>query len=167
MADQEARCTVCRHTSVAAIDAALTAGVSARELARQYEDLSRHALDRHRNSGHVATALALADTAEPASGTDALDLDRLERYLTRWLDAAEREGREPNTATVTMLREARLLAHAQREANPRAVLTVDWHQDASWLRARQALAEALAPYPEAKQAVVSALAALEAKESER
>jgi len=65
-------CTICQHPQRAAIDAALVAGESFRNIAQRFET-SPTALYRHKES-HIAPALAKAqDAAEVARGDTLLD----------------------------------------------------------------------------------------------
>lgn len=147
-----AECTVCAHPDREELDAGLRAGLAKTELARRHE-LSRDAIGRHERNGHVATTLSLvASTAEPGSlGLDAL-VQRVEAVLT----AAEQDGRA--SSAVAAARELRLLYGELAKQNPQGVSTVDYATDPAWLRTRQAIVDALDPFPDARSAVVAALA---------
>ena len=86
------RCTVCSHDDREAIDEALVAGRTLRDIARQH-GVSKDAVSRHRS--HVSQALSRVVAArEEAGPRSALArLEDLHGRATRVLDAAEGEGK--------------------------------------------------------------------------
>lgn len=151
-----AECTVCAHPDREELDAGLRAGLAKTELARQYE-LSRDAIGRHERNGHVASALSLAATGGDATGGD---LGGLEREVRQLLEVAKQSG-SANQA-IAAAKELRLLLAEKAKMNPGGVETVNYASDPAWLRTRTAIVEALDPFPDARQAVVAALAEVSA-----
>jgi hypothetical protein len=155
-------CTVCRHPDCDTIDAALVAGTTFRSIAIRF-DLSEGALKRHK-AEHLPAALAAAQAAaEVAHGDDLLaQLRALQETTLRLLERAESAGKL--TAAVLAVGQARqnieLLAKLVGELAQEG--TVNILVAPEWLAVRAALLGALAPYPEARTAVATRLAALEA-----
>lgn len=156
-----ARCTVCAHEQRKAIDEALVLGRSLRDVARQYGP-SKDALTRHR--AHISPALQRMVERRQEAGPKAA-LDRLEDLYTRAsrvLDAAEAEGKA--ALSLSAVRELRgvveTIARVTGELDERPTVNVlNLQTSSEWQSLRGAVLEALAPHPEALQAVVAALAA--------
>lgn len=158
-------CTVCTHDDREAVDAALLSGTSLRDIARRY-DLSKDAVARHRR-GHLSPALATVQAQREADTgqTAAERVEGLYAKAHRILESAEAAGKA--SVSLSAIRELRsiveLLARLTGELDERPqvvnVLTAP-----EWLVIRSALLQALAPHPEARQAVAGALAELEAAE---
>jgi len=72
------KCTICNHKKRHQIDECLTKGTSYRDIARQYR-VSKDALDRHVNKGHIAEKVKNAKEAEDAS--EALDLRKCAKEI--------------------------------------------------------------------------------------
>ncbi len=157
-------CTICVHPERQAIDAALLAGEGYRNVSERCS-VSLGALSRHRD--HVAPALAKAREAVEVARADDL-LGRVQG-LVREADAILREargdgeGRDPNLALKAIDRLTKLtelfarLAGELREGGTTvnvAILT----DSPQWGALRARILDALAPYPEALEAVRRALA---------
>lgn len=162
-------CTVCKHESRAEIEAALLKNEpSLRAIAGQYQ-LSRAALGRHRDS-HITEALAKATEAEAVSDADALLKevnDIIKDVKTLIAEAKKGEGVKPGEQVRTALlgiRELRstleLLAKLRGQLNEGA--TVNILVNPQWVTIRTVLLQALAPFPDARQAVARSLQELEA-----
>ncbi len=154
-------CTICGHAERAAIDAALVANQpSLRDIARQF-GVTKDALFRHRE--HLAETLTRAvDAREVAHGGDLLSqVQSLHTKALSILDTAEGAG-DLRTA-LAAIREARgcleLLAEMEGELNRSPQLNVIISPE--WQRVRAVILTALAPYPDARQAVSSDLLAIE------
>jgi len=80
-------CTICAHPERTAIDAALIAGVSLRDIARQL-NVGKDALNRHRT--HLTDALRTRDEdrLESAALVKRLELERLDELFRAWWPAA-------------------------------------------------------------------------------
>ncbi len=158
-------CTVCHHDDREPLDAELVMGIPYRDLASRY-GVSISALSRHRRD-HVSPALAKVIAERETAGAESA-LDRLEALhgrVMRLLDAAEGDGRA--SLMLAAVREARslveLVARIRGELDERPqVAVVNLQTSDQWLTLRAVLAEALAPYPDAAQAVTVGLLALEA-----
>lgn len=150
-------CTICTHESRRFLEEALIAGRSLRDIARQWR-VSKDALARHK-AKHLPKHLTEAKEAEVVARADDL-LDQVQRLRDRALgilDQAETAG-DLRTA-VSAVREARgcvellgKLAGELQEGQTVNVLVMP-----EWAEIRLSLTSALAPYPEAKKAVASAL----------
>lgn len=82
-------CTICSHESRHEIDSALVSGtVSLRDIARQYR-VSRTALSRHINNGHIAKKIQKAARAHEAVEADKF-LSRIEKYQGHFETLVER-----------------------------------------------------------------------------
>jgi hypothetical protein len=152
------RCTVCNHPRRPEIDAALAAGAPSTRLAALF-NLSHDALQRHRAS-HLPDSLASTPGAEgptppPASLLDqvrALQAMTLISIRTAMANGDVRSvfsGVRAARANIELI--ARLLAQHGDAAAP------DLARHPEWIALREALAEALAPFPEASSAVASRL----------
>jgi hypothetical protein len=161
------RCTVCQHTDRAAIDRALVAGSALAALSRD-SHVSEDALARHA-ARHLPAALAKAQAAaDVAHGDDLLAQVRdLQQTTLRLLERAEAAGKL--TAAVLAVGQARqnielmakLVGELQQEGTVNILVAPEW------LAVRAALLTALAPYPEARTAVATRLAELEAGDGAR
>src|SRR5215213_11533504 len=151
-------CTVCSHPNRDDIeDAVVIRSQGKRRIAAQH-DVTEQALRRHIRE-HLPALLALARDAERAARADSL-LDRIEALQSRTLailEATEETG-EHRTALAT-IREARgnleLIGEVTKELNRAPTLNLTLHPE--YIEARTLIVEALAPYPEAKDAVARAL----------
>ncbi len=154
------QCTICTHPERDAIDAALIAQQSLRDIARQYR-VSKDALARHRE--HLAGALVQAKEVEDVTHADDLlaQVRDLQSRALAILDTAEGAG-DLKTA-LAAIREARgcielfgrLAGELQEGATVNIVLSPEW------TRLRAVIIGALAPFPDARAAVSSGLLAIE------
>lgn len=154
-------CTICSHPDRAAIDAALVAGESFRGISRRFA-VSEDALARHRRN-HLPAKLAKAQQAQQVAQADDLlaEMQRLQR-ITMGVLARAVNANSLNVA-VGAIREARnnlaLLGELAGELQSAPVVNVLVLPE--WLAIQDAMAAALLPYPQARQAVVAALLRLE------
>lgn len=153
-------CTVCSHQERDAIEDAFIAGVPKRRIATQY-GVGEKAV-RHHIREHLPALLVLARDAEQASRADSL-LDRIEGLQSRTLailEASENTG-EHRTA-LAAIREARgnleLIGEVTKELNRTPTLNLTLHPE--YIEARTLIVQALAPYPDARDAVVRAIASV-------
>ena len=150
-------CTVCKHPNRGAIDAALVAGGSLRDIAGQYR-ISKSALARHKGS-HIPAALALAQEAhEVAQAHDLLaQVRHLQTRTLAILDRAERT-RELRTALAAIgeaRRNLELLGKLAGELQQEGTVTVVTHPD--WLRLRAVILATLEPFPAVRALLVQRL----------
>ncbi len=158
-------CTVCAHPERKAIDEALIVGTPLREITRRW-GVSKDAASRHRK--HVSPALSRVVSRRRADAGPRSALDRLEELYGRAnvvLTAAEREGQA--SLSLAAIRELRsiveMLAKITGELDDRPQVNVlSVHATPEWLATRDAMLGALAPYPEAAQAVAARLQGIEA-----
>jgi hypothetical protein len=156
-------CTVCSHPERAAIDQALVGGVPNLRLAQQY-GLSESAVWRHK-AEHLPEALAQSGAAKEIARADLLiqQVEGLRNKAVAILLRAEQAG-ELRTALYA-IREARetlaLLLEVEGRLDRRPVNILIAPQ---WLELRAVLIQTLAPYPEARMAVVEALQARDARD---
>ncbi len=154
-------CTICAHEKRAEIDAALLDGEPYRVIAQRYA-ASEDAVYRHK--GHLPTFLVKAHEAQEVAQADTLleQVLSLKARALSILDKAEDAG-DLRTA-VSAIREARatveLFAKLSGELQQEG--TINIHISPEWLTLRAVVIGALAPYPDAAQAVTRALTAGEA-----
>jgi transposase-like protein len=151
------RCTICYHPERDAIEQALLMGESFRAVAVHF-GTSATALFRHRQ-GHLAVALVKAQEATEMVHGDTL-LEQVRALQTKTLTILARaEAAGQLTVALQAVREARgcleLLAKLLGELNQGP--TVNVLVTPEWQRLRAALITALAPFPEARAAVLQAL----------
>ncbi len=154
-------CTICVHKERGAIDDALISGDSLRNIAKQFR-LTAAAVNRHK-SEHLPETLVKANEASEVARADDL-LTRLEKLTTEARtikNKAEKTGdyRTALSGIRELVRIVELLAKLRGELNEAPQVNVLLAPQ--WLEVRAVLISALAPYPEAKAAVASALLAVE------
>jgi hypothetical protein len=154
-------CTICSHPQRADIDAAAIAGASYRTIAHQFT-VSRDALMRHK-ADHLLAELVKAKQAEDVSrATDLLTMaTNRDKIALALLSRAERAG-DLKTAVQALrvsLVSLELLARLRGELNEQTTVNVLVLPE--YMAARSALVAALAPFPDARRAVVEALAMVE------
>ena len=157
-------CTVCAHEEREAIDHALVAGVSLRDVARRH-GVTKDALHRHKQAHLSAAVVAIRTEQEHEHGATLLEQVRgLQREALSILESAKQSGRP--TVALSAIREAsRLLELCGRltgELDERPSTTVNMLVAPEWLTIRAAMLGALTPYPEARAAVAGRLQELEA-----
>jgi len=155
-------CSVCTHPDRAAIDAALVAGGSLRDIAGRH-GVSKSAVDRHRDQ-HLPARLVKAREAEDVGQADTL-LGQLQQLQTdaRRIGRKAEDGGDLRTALAgirELVRIVEITAKMVGELDERPVVNLVTAPE--WVVARSVLLDALRPYPEARQAVASSLLALEA-----
>jgi hypothetical protein len=155
-------CTVCSHEKRYEIEERLaTRQGTYRGIARTY-GVSEDAVSRHVASGHVGQLLALAADAERAARADSL-LDRIEALQSRTLAILEasEEANEHRTA-LAAIREARgnleLIGEITKELD--RAPTLNLHLNPEWVELRTVIVGALDPHPDARDAVVRAIASV-------
>lgn len=137
------------------VDHDLIAGHAMSQIARKY-GVSEWAVARHRDA-HLSPAIAKVE-AERGSKL----LNRVEHLITRTdaiLTVAEETGKvSVALAAVREMRELlRLLGNASGELDDKPGVTVNLMAAPEWLSIRGRLIAALAPYPDAREAVILAL----------
>lgn len=154
------KCTICTHPQRAEIDRELAEGRSIRDIARRYS-VSRPSLHRHRT--HVQDAVQRAVEAKAVQvGASVLDRIReLNREARSLLEEARSKGRYAaavqaiGAATRLLELEAKLLGELDERPSVQVALVAS----PEWARLRAVVLEALAPYPEARAALVERLEA--------
>lgn len=159
-------CSVCRHPQRAEIDRALVAGAANTHVSSLFV-VSEPAIRRHK-AGHLPATLTKAAGAEEAARADDL-LDQLRALQARTLALLGKAETAGKLGTAVMaIGEARrnleLLARLLGELDERPVNLLVLPE---WLSVRTVLIEALAPYPEARQAVAVRLMEIEAGNGHR
>lgn len=152
-------CTVCAHAEREAIDAALVAGDAFRHIASRF-GTSTGALQRHK-AEHLPASLALAqEAADVAHGDDLLAQVRALQARTLAI-LATAEGCGALAVALRAISEARgnlellakLLGELQQEGTVSVVMNPEWAQ------LRGIIVAAVAPYPEARRALLEAIGA--------
>jgi transposase-like protein len=149
-------CTICSNEQRFAIEELLATRQSTyRGIARKY-GVSEDAVSRHVKAGHVSQLLALAADAERAARADTL-LDRIEALQSQTLailDAPE-DQRTALAAIAQARRNLELIGEVTRELDRAG--TINLELTVEWQEVKAVLVNTLASYPEAQQAVFSAL----------
>ena len=151
-------CTVCAHDEAHAINVALVCREPYRHIATRYA-VSTGALQRHSRE-HIPQLLVEAKRASAAADADDL-LSRIEDLQARTLAILEASEatREHRTALVA-IREARsnleLLAKLLGELDERPVVNLTLSPE--WLELRATIVTALEAHPDARGAVLRAIA---------
>lgn len=154
-------CTCCTHSSRAEIDSALLENQTLRYIAGQFK-VSKSALERHRE--HITTSLTKASQAREVADADNLleQVKTLQSRALSILDKAE-SGNDLKTA-LGGIREARacleLLAKLTGEIDARPQVNITFTRE--WADLRLTITSALTAFPEAREAVSSALATVQA-----
>jgi hypothetical protein len=150
-------CTVCSHHERDAIEDAFLAGAPKRRIASHYGVTERAV--RYHLREHLPALLALARDAERAARADSL-LDRIEALQSRTLAILEAtEQTNEHRTALAAIREARsnleLIGEVTKELT--RTPTLNLHLNPEYIEARTLIIRSLEPFPEARDAVVSAL----------
>jgi hypothetical protein len=152
-------CTICGHERRDEIDQALVSGTGLRKVAERFSGTSVTALHRHKT--HVRANIAMAHEAKEVARADSL-LDQVKDLQAKTLailQKAEKTGdlRTAATAIGQARQNLELLGKLAGELRPDTQVNV-LVASAAWVQVRTQLLRALEPYPEAKQAVLAAIA---------
>ncbi len=153
-------CTVCNHPNKEAIDQALIDNEPFRHIAAR-ENVTTSALQRHKNGGHITAAMVqAAGVAEIAHADSLLDqVNELKREARAIKDKAE-QANDYKTALMgirELTRIIELLAKLQGELQENQTINI-LAVSPEWVKTRTAILQSLEPYPDARQAVIKALA---------
>lgn len=154
-------CSLCASPRRDEIDEALLSGATLRNIAERFGTSPQTAL-RHR--AHVPERLALAKREAEVQSAETLaeKLRRLEEDLRRLLAKAEGEG--DFRASIAAVRTALDLAALAHKVSETRVDSMEKLLDSpEWREVETTVAEALAPYPDAAEAVARALTRLDEK----
>lgn len=151
-------CTVCTHKKRKAIDAALVANGSFRDISKRW-GVSIQALNRHK-AAHIPAALAKASAAQEVANADDLmeRLDKLDADAKR-IGAKAEKAKNYHAALAAvreLVRIVELLAKLRGELNERPQTNI-LVTSADWIETRTVLMNALQPFPAARIAAASAL----------
>ena|SRR5919112_1358523 len=154
-------CTICSHESRDAIEDAVVIHSQAKRRVAAQHGVTEQSLRRHLRE-HLPALLALARDAERASRADSL-LDRIEALQSRTLAILEAtEDTNEHRTALAAIREARsnleLIGEVTKELNRTPTLNLTLHPE--YIEARTLIVQALAPHPEARDAVVRAIASV-------
>lgn len=151
-------CTVCSHPERPAIDTALVSGASYRTIADRFGP-SKTALIRHA-SEHIPAAISKSQEArEEAQALDVVKQLKTINSTTVAILAEARAAKDAETALKAIDRiqrqielQAKLLGDLDERPRVNVLVMPEW------LAVRTAIIAALFPYPDARQAVVDAVA---------
>jgi hypothetical protein len=159
------RCRCCAHPDRAALDEALVTGVPLREIERRWQ-VSKDSASRHKQHVSPALAAVIEERRSMAGPVSAMSrLEDLYSRASRILDAAEAEGKASLSlqAMDRLQKLVETLARITGELDERPTVQVlNVAASAEWLTMRQAMLEALGPYPDAAHAVSARLLMIEA-----
>jgi hypothetical protein len=154
------KCTICSHSKRDEIDRLLVEGVSLRDAAGRY-DLTKSSLDRHKNrclAATMAKAEMAVEQGEIVNGVNLIDQMRDLNRETLAILAEAKSLKDYQIALKAIARaerqielQARLLGELQEGTTVNILVTPEWQA----IRGR--LLAALAPFPEAKLAIVEAI----------
>ena len=163
-------CTVCQHPRRDAVDRHLVSGRSNRGVAREY-GLGREAVRNHR-ARHVPQTLTRAREAREEAHADDLlaQVRHLHDRALHILDEAE--AADDHRSALGAIREARaaveLLAKLVGELDERPVVNVtNLLASVEWQRVQALVIDVLEPHPEARERLVTGLAAIEERTAGR
>ena len=150
-------CTICTHPEVHAIDGALVAGQSFRNIAEQY-GTSATALFRHK-SDHLPAVIVKGQAVREEA--HALDVVKQLRDINAATLAILEDARDTHQSALALKAVDRVQKQIELQAKLLGELqdgqTVNVLVAPEWLSLRSAILLALASHPEASQAVVEAL----------
>lgn len=157
------RCTVCGHADRLVIDKELIGGLPYRDISGRY-GVSKSALERHA-SGHIAATISRARDLREWLNADQLvgELRVLREVVLGVLEEARAAGDHSVAlaACARLEKQAELVARLLGELVERQkVEMVDAAASTEWARLLPCILRSLAPYPEARAALVAALDAL-------
>jgi hypothetical protein len=147
-------CSICGHEHRDAMEDAFIAGQAKRRIASQHGVTERAV--RYHMREHLPALLALARDAERAARADTL-LDRIEALQSQTLailDAPE-DQRTALAAIAQARRNLELIGEIAKELD--RTPTINLELTVEWQEVKAVLVNTLASYPEAQQAVFSAL----------
>ena len=149
-------CRICGHPNLSEIDAALIAGTSTRDIAGRY-GFSKSAVARHRKD-HIAGSIAVARQALQIEHGGSL-IEQVEAIKAEALAILnDVKGTDKKTALAALRRLlecVELMAKVEGKLNDGA--TINLTVSPEWTRTRDVILQALAPFPEARVAVATAL----------
>ena len=153
-------CTICAHEQRDAIEDAFIDGSPKRRIASRFGITERAV--RHHIRKHLPALLALARDAERAARADSL-LDRIEALQSRTLAILEAtEQTADHRVALAAIREARgnleLIGEVTREQD--RTPTLNLHLSPEWIELRTVIVGALDDHPDARDAVVRAIASV-------
>jgi hypothetical protein len=152
-------CTICAHPERDALEAAMVAGETLRDIARRFR-VGKDAAARHK-ADHLPERLAKAHEVEEVADADTL-LSRL-RSLNRETAAILKEAREEGSKDNELALKAIARVEKQIELEGRLLDVLNDRPQVNilvspeWLAVRGALLDALSPYPEARASVAGSL----------
>lgn len=152
------RCTICHHAEREAVDSAILTGESLRDIARRFAGVSKDAVARHKADHLAASMVAAAGAAEVARADTLLDKIRALESEARRIGQRAHAAGDLKTALAAireLTRIAELQAKLIGELSDAPTVNVTLATD--WIAIRSNLLLALAPFPDARLAVVSAL----------
>jgi hypothetical protein len=151
-------CSICTHEQRAPIDHALIAGEALRDIARQWR-VSKDAVARHK-ADHLPAHLKQAKDVETVAAADDLltKVKAIEVEAKRIARKTERKG-DLRTVMASLRELARLieLLARLRGAGQGSHTVVNILVTPQWHALRTTIVAALAPFPEARAAVLTAL----------
>ena len=150
-------CTICTHPEVHAIDGALVAGQSFRNIAEQYGK-SATALFRHK-SDHLPAVLVTGQAVREEA--HALDVVKQLRDINAATPAILEDARDTHQSALALKAVDRVQKQIELQAKLLGELqdgqTVNVLVAPEWVSLRATILVALVPFPDAREAVVEAL----------
>lgn len=153
-------CTICNHSDRSSIESAIVASVSLRDIARQY-GVSKDSLSRH--SAHITEAIKASQEAKEEA--QALDVVRQLQEINAVAIAIMKESRKNGKNGTALFAIDRIQKQLELQAKLLGDIdegtTVTIWMAPEWQSIRTLIVQALAPYPDARIAVATALSHME------
>jgi len=149
-------CSICGRPDRSTIDAALVDGVSLRDIAGRFPGLSKSAISRHRQ--HVAETIAVARQAQQIDhgGSLIAQVEAIKSEALTILNDVKGTDKKTALAALRRLLECvELMAKVQGAISSGTSISLTVSPE--WARTREIILQALAPFPDARIAVATAL----------
>lgn len=157
------KCSICEHEQLEQINMELMSGVSLRTVAKKF-NVSHSALHRHKCE-HIPHTEETPSALPVVSIEKVAELERRANVL--YLDAMHNDDRLNAIRALKEYREivslyAKLTGELTKQTQ---IVHNHLHISPEWISLRQTMLSALAPFPEARAALISAISAAEAQEA--
>jgi hypothetical protein len=159
------RCSICALPALPVVDRALVAGGEPMAVLAKLHGVSRQALLRHRDGGHIPKALTEAhrDGVPDRLSQLLTKLENLEYLVSEYGAAARATGdvRGATAAVRESTRLAELVAKITGDLKPAPTVQIAVTATPEFQHVAGRVLEALIPFPDARRAVLAALKMIE------
>jgi hypothetical protein len=155
-------CSVCNHKDHPWINELIQSNIGISEIARRFKlnpsSVSRHKLNHLKMAPKNGPGSVSAQVETPLSSDPADQLRSLKTTSHLLLNKLTDSKDVPVSTAVSLLREIRAQLIDIEKLQPRVTAREALEDNSEWLEFRDTVIEALRAYPEAKAAVISAIA---------